>query len=105
MAQRRAGPSATFIDPLTLHTSLRWRNEKASAFVTVSALGRDDRPGPVETERPGYAEVDLGAGWFIRPRLEVRVVLRNATNVQRAGSPDAVAASAPGRSVMIGINR
>jgi outer membrane receptor protein involved in Fe transport len=89
----------------SLHTSLRWAAERASAFITASGYGRDDRPGPVETERPGYVEVDLGAGWRIRPRLEIRVVLRNATNVQRAGSPDAVAAFAPGRSVMIGINR
>ena len=89
----------------SLHTSLRWASERASAFVTVSGFARDDRPGPIETERPGYVEVDLGAGWRIRPRLELRLVLRNATNVQRAGSPDEVAAFAPGRSLMIGINR
>jgi outer membrane receptor protein involved in Fe transport len=89
----------------SLHTSLRWAAERASAFVTVSSYGRDDRPGPVEVERPGYTEVDLGAGWRVRPRLEIRLVLRNATNVQRAGSPDEVAAFAPGRSLMIGINR
>ncbi|HEY0160557.1 MAG TPA: TonB-dependent receptor [Thermoanaerobaculia bacterium] len=89
----------------SLHTSLRWAAERASAFVTVSGYGRDDRPGPIEVERPGYVEVDLGTGWRIRPRFEIRVVLRNAMNAQHAGSPDEVAAFAPGRSVMIGINR
>lgn len=88
-----------------LHTSLRWAAQSASAFITASAFGRDDRPGPVETERPGYAEIDIGAGWRFSPMLEVRVVVRNATDTYRAGSPDEVAAFAPGRSVMIGINR
>jgi outer membrane receptor protein involved in Fe transport len=88
-----------------LHSQLRWAPEQASVFGTISAYDRDDRPGPVETERPGYTEVDLGAGWRFSPRLEVRVVLRNALNAQHAGSPDAVAAFAPGRSVLIGINR
>lgn len=88
-----------------LHTSLRWAAESASAFITASAYGRDERPGPVETERPGYVDIDIGAGWRFSPLLEVRVVVRNATDTFRAGSPDAVAAFAPGRSVMIGINR
>jgi outer membrane receptor protein involved in Fe transport len=88
-----------------VHSELRWAAERASVFATVSAYGRDDRPGPVETERAGYTEVDLGAGWRFSSRLEVRVVLRNALNAQHFGSPDAVAAFAPGRSVMIGINR
>ena len=89
----------------SLHTSLRWASTRASAFITTSAFGRDDRPGPVEVERPGYVELDLGAGWRVSPLLEIRMVVRNATNVQRFGSADAVAAFAPGRSVMIGINR
>lgn len=89
----------------TLHASLRWAAPRASAFVTASAYARDDEPGPVEVERPGYVEVDAGTGWRISPWFEVRLVLRNLTNVQRFGSADAAAAFAPGRSVMIGINR
>lgn len=89
----------------SVHTSLRWAAERASAFITASAYARDDRPGPVEVARRAYADVDVGAGWRIHPRFEVRVVVRNATNVQRYGSPDEAAAFAPGRSVMIGINR
>jgi outer membrane receptor protein involved in Fe transport len=93
------------IAPRTMHGSLRWAAERASAFVTASLYGRDDRPGPVETSRAGYTEIDAGAGWRILPKLELRIVVRNLTNADHFGSADAVAALAPGRSVMIGINR
>jgi outer membrane receptor protein involved in Fe transport len=93
------------IAPPTLHTSLRWAAPRASAFLTVSAYGRDDRPGPVEVERPGYVDVDAGTGFRISPWLEVRVVVRNLTNAYRYGSTDEAAAFAPGRSILIGVNR
>jgi len=93
------------IAPPTLHTSLRWAAPRASAFATVSAYARDDRPGPVEVERPGYADVDAGAGFRVSPWFEVRVVVRNLTNTYRYGSTDEAAAFAPGRSVLIGVNR
>ena len=35
----------------------------------------------------------------------LRLAVRNLTNVQRYGSADAAAAFAPGRSIMIGVNR
>jgi outer membrane receptor protein involved in Fe transport len=73
--------------------------------VTVSSYARDDRPGPVEVERPGYVDIDAGTGFRISPWMEVRVVVRNLTNAYRYGSTDAAAAFAPGRSILIGINR
>ena len=99
------GAALDDISAPVLHASLRWAVERASAFVTLSAYGEDDRPGPVETARPGYTTVDAGTGWRVSPMLEVRVVVRNLTNAQHFGSADAVAAFAPGRSVMIGLNR
>ncbi|HVE72781.1 MAG TPA: TonB-dependent receptor [Thermoanaerobaculia bacterium] len=93
------------IAPPTLHTSLRWAAPRASAFVTVSAYARDDRPGPVEVERPGYVDVDAGTGIRLSPWLEVRLMVRNLTNAYRYGSTDAAAAFASGRSFTIGINR
>jgi outer membrane receptor protein involved in Fe transport len=89
----------------SLHSQLRWAAERASVFARLSTYARDTRPGPVETERPGYTELDLGTGWRLSPLLEVRVVLRNVLNAQHFGSPDAVASFAPGRSILIGINR
>lgn len=89
----------------SVHTTLRWAKERVSAFVTASVFGRDDDPGPVETARPGYTEIDVGGGWRISPHLELRIAVRNALDRYRFGSADALAAFAPGRSVMIGINR
>lgn len=100
-----SGDALDDIAPPTLHASLRWAAPRASVFLTASAYARDDRPGPVEVERPGYVEVDAGTGWRFSQWLEVRVAVRNLTNVQRYGSTDETAAFAPGRSVMIGVNR
>jgi outer membrane receptor protein involved in Fe transport len=86
------------------HLTLRWASARASAFASASAYARDDRPGPVEVERPGYAQVDAGAGLFLTPALELRVALKNLNDVARFGSPDANAALAQGRSVTIGIS-
>jgi outer membrane receptor protein involved in Fe transport len=100
-----SGAALDDISGPALHASLRWAARQMSAFTTISAYGRDDHPGPVETERPGYTEVDAGFGWRFTPAFEVRMIVRNLTNAQHAGSPDAVAAFAPGRSIILGINR
>jgi outer membrane receptor protein involved in Fe transport len=89
----------------SLHTSIRWTGRAASAFVTASAHARDTRPGPLETERPGYTTIDAGTSWRIAPGFEVRMIVRNLANSSHAGSTDALAAMAPGRSVLIGMNR
>jgi outer membrane receptor protein involved in Fe transport len=99
------GTALDDIAPPTLHTSLRWAAPRASTFLTVSSYARDKRPGPVEVERPGYVDVDLGTGFRVSPWLELRVVVHNLTNVQRYGSTDEAAAFAPGRSIVIGVNR
>ncbi len=88
-----------------LHAQLRWAAEMTSAFLTASAYRSDDDPGPVETERDGYVTIDTGIGWRFSPAFELRLVVRNLTNAYHFGSSDAVASLAPGRSVMIGINR
>jgi outer membrane receptor protein involved in Fe transport len=88
-----------------LHASLRWAAETASAFITASAYGDDDEPGPVETARQGYVTADAGIGWRFSPHFELRLVVRNLTNAYHFGSADEVSSFAPGRSVMIGVNR
>jgi outer membrane receptor protein involved in Fe transport len=100
-----SGAALDDIAPPVLHASLRWAAERMSAFITASAYGDDDEPGPVEVAREAYLTADAGIGWRFSPVFELRVVVRNLTDEHHFGSADAVAAYAPGRSVMIGINR
>lgn len=93
------------IEPPMVNTSLRWAFSRASAFATVNLYARDDRPGPVEVRRAGYGELDLGGGWRFSPHFEVRVIVRNALDRQRYGSPDEASAFATGRTVVVGVNR
>lgn len=85
------------------HIGLRWAGSRASAFVHGFAFAEDDRPGPVETRRPGYATVDAGFNWQFLPALEARLSVRNLGDRNYAGSPDANASLAPGRSISIAL--
>lgn len=100
-----SGAALDDISAPVFHASLRWAAERTSAFVIASAFGRDEHPGPVEVERPGYVTLDAGTGWRLSPWFEVRVAIHNLTNVSRFGSSDAASVLAPGRSVLIGFNR
>jgi outer membrane receptor protein involved in Fe transport len=100
-----SGAALDDIAPPVLHTSLRWAAERMSAFITASMYGDDDEPGPVEVAREAYLTADAGIGWRLSPAFEVRLVVRNLTDEHHFGSADAVAAYAPGRSVMVGVNR
>lgn len=85
------------------HVAIRWIGNRASAFVYGFAFAEDDRPGPVETRRPGYTTFDAGFAWHFLRALEARVYARNLTDRTYAGSPDANASLAPGRSVSIAL--
>jgi outer membrane receptor protein involved in Fe transport len=88
-----AGPNA--------HLGLRWAGSRATAFVYAFLFGEDDRPGPVEVRRPGYAMFDAGFIWHFSDLIEARVYGRNLADRLVAGSPDANASLAPGRSISI----
>jgi outer membrane receptor protein involved in Fe transport len=85
------------------HVALRWAGKRVSAFAYGYLFGEDDRPGPVETRRPGYATLDAGLVWHFSDPLEMRVYLRNLGDRLYAGSPDANASLAPGRSISIAL--
>ncbi len=85
------------------NVGLRWAAGKVTAFGYVFVYGEDDRPGPVETRRPGYVTVDGGFIWHIAAPVELRVYGRNLTDRLYAGSPDANASLASGRSVSIAL--
>jgi outer membrane receptor protein involved in Fe transport len=83
------------------HLALRWAHGRAYVFAHGFFFAEDDRPGPVETSRPAHETFDLGAGWRFSELLELRVHARNILDENYAGSPDANAALAPGRSVTV----
>jgi outer membrane receptor protein involved in Fe transport len=83
--------------------TVRWAVEKAYSYTRLAAFQRDDRPGPVEEERPGYATWDLGAGYHATEALEVRVIGKNLTDRRYRESADETAALALGRSFTVGI--
>lgn len=86
------------------HLALHWAGTRASAFIHGFFFARDNRPGPVEVARPGYATMDLGVGWRISQQAEIRLHGRNVTDRAYAGSADANASFAPGRSVAVSVN-
>jgi iron complex outermembrane receptor protein len=100
-----SGAALDDISAPVVHAGLRWAAESASVFLLGSAYGRDEYPGPVEVERPGYVTIDVGTGWRVSDRFELRVAIHNLTNVDRFGSADAASVHAAGRSFIIGINR
>lgn len=88
----------------TLNLELRWARERFTAFVQSFLVGDDDRPGPVEVERPSYTTTDVGFGWKFSTAADMRVHLRNVFDERYAGSADANAAPAPGRSVSVSLH-
>lgn len=67
----------------------------------LAAYARDDRPGPTETETPGFWVADLAGGVPLGSRLEARLALRNLFNRDYPGTPDENAVSAPGRTASL----
>lgn len=83
--------------------TLRWADERHFAYLRSASFLDDDRPGPVETERPGYTTLEMGAGWHLSDLLELRLVGRNLTDRRYFESADAAAALARGRSFTLGL--
>ena len=71
------------------------------AHARLAWAGRDDRPGPSEIAAPGSTLVDVGGGWRVLPRLELRGVARNLLNDRYYASPDARWVLAAGRSLSL----
>jgi outer membrane receptor protein involved in Fe transport len=83
--------------------TLRWADERHFAYLRGASFQRDDRPGPIEVERPGYTTLELGAGWHISDPIELRLVGRNLTDERFWESADATATLARGRSFTLGL--
>jgi outer membrane receptor protein involved in Fe transport len=66
-----------------------------------SAYARDDRPGPTEQVTPGYATVNVGAGYRLSEALEIQVLGRNLLDKAYLASADEEAVLAPGRTLVL----
>jgi hemoglobin/transferrin/lactoferrin receptor protein len=75
--------------------------DRIYAQTRVGWYAEDDRPGPSEIAMPGATLMDVGAGWQLSPRLELRGLLRNLLDDDYYGSPDVRWVLAPGRSVSL----
>ncbi len=94
------------IDDIPAHggfATLRWADERHFAYLRGASFQRDDRPGPIEVERPGYTTFELGAGWHISDPVELRLVGRNLTDERFWESADETATLARGRSFTLGL--
>jgi outer membrane receptor protein involved in Fe transport len=83
--------------------TLRWAAEEGYAYTRFAAFERDDRPGPTEDERPGYATWDLGVGYHVVEGLELRVTGKNLLDRRYREAADETAALAMGRSFVVGV--
>jgi outer membrane receptor protein involved in Fe transport len=83
--------------------TVRWADERHFAYLRGASFQRDDRPGPIEVERPGYNTLELGAGWHISDPVELRLVGRNLTDERFWESADETATLARGRSFTLGL--
>jgi len=73
---------------------------RAFAQLRGAAYARDDRPGPTEVAVPGYAIVDIGAGYRVSDALELGLQVRNLFDQAYPLSPDPRGVYAPGTSVL-----
>jgi outer membrane receptor protein involved in Fe transport len=71
------------------------------AHVRGEFRARDDRPGPSEVPAPGASIVDLGGGYRLTSRLDLRATVRNLLDHSYYASPDPRWVYAPGRSAAL----
>ncbi len=90
------GPGVTLVARKSYHG-------RGHLLARAALLGEDDRSGPTEVPLPGRGTLDLGGGWRLGSRLELRLLLRNVLDHQHPASPEETAVPAPGRSVLLSV--
>lgn len=90
------------ISPVTFSVlGRRQFGARVYAQTRLAFSAADDRPGPTEIATPGATLLDAGGGWRLRPRLELRALVRNLLDRRHYASPDARWVFAPGRSASL----
>jgi len=68
------------------------------------AVRRDGRPGPVEVVTPGFATLDVLAGWEFVRGFQAQALLTNLFDEAYRETPDPVAVLAPGRAFSLALS-
>ncbi len=71
------------VAPPNAQATIRWSGETGFAFVRVHAVTREERPGPLEVERPGSMTADASVGWRVRPTIEIIAAVENLASTAR----------------------
>lgn len=98
------GANLDEIAPLNGWVTARWSHPRGYAFARLTVVGEKDDPGPIETTRDAYELIDLGGGYHLNERLELRLIVRNAADETYFVSADAVADRAHGRSFTLALS-
>lgn len=98
-----AGEPLDEVSPPNAQATLRWAGAKGFSFLRVRASDREDDPGPLEIERPGFVTADASLGWRFRPAIELVAGIENVFDRTRFASADESSALAPGRTWTIAI--
>jgi iron complex outermembrane receptor protein len=98
------GAAIDDIAPQNGWLTARYGRGRADGFARLTGVRAHRDPGPTELERPGYALVDVGGGWRLSDRLELRLTVRNAGDRRYYAAPDNAADRASGRSVALAVS-
>ena len=91
-------PSDGVILTMRRDPSLRWW-----WLARVGAFARDDRPGPSERVRPGFAVLDASLGMRLSDMVQVQLLGRNLLDADYLVSADENAVPAPGRTFELAV--
>ena len=89
------------IPPESLTLQVRKGFGPAFAQARWVVYAGDDSPGPTAIARPGYALLDLGAGYSFAEHFELQAYVRNVLNKAYLNTPTAGSALAPGISATL----
>ena len=98
------GANLDEVSPLNGWITARWSHPRGYAFARVTLVAEKDDPGPIETSRDDYGLLDLGAGYHLNEKLELRMIVRNAADELYFASADAANDRSPGRSYTLGLS-
>lgn len=98
------GANLDEIAPLNGWVTARWSHERGYVFTRLTVVAEKDDPGPIETTRDAYELLDLGAGYHLNDKLELRLIVRNLADELYFAAADAANDRSPGRSFTLALS-